>query len=87
MTVEDALKENTLTGAFVSSKPLDDCQLTFGFTTVDALPFFIAQIKQGEDGKYTLRNTIAFTESELKHFAWFMRRVLQEPQPSRDSVG
>lgn len=86
MTIEDALNSgNSISGTFVSSKPLDDCQLTFGFTTVDALPFFIAQIKAEEGGKYTLRNTIAFTESELKHFAWFMRRVLQEPNQPRDT--
>lgn len=84
MTVEDALKENTISGTFVASKPLDDCQLIFGFTTVDKLPFLIAQVKEEEPGKYTLKNTIAFTESELKHFAWFMRRVLQEPVSTRD---
>ena len=80
--IEDALNgENSLTGTFVSSKPLDDCSVTFGFTTVEALPFFIAQIKE-QDGKYVLKNTIGFTEAELKHFAWFMRRVLHQPTPA-----
>ena len=80
MTVRDALDpKDCLTGTFVSTKPLDDCKLIFGFTTAEELPFFISQIKEEADGKYVLKNSIAFTQEELKQFAWFMRRVLSQP--------
>ena len=77
--IEDAIDpKNCLTGTFVSTKPLDDCDLAYGFTSIDNLPFFITQVKKDADGKYIMENSIAFTDVELQKFVRFMRKVLHE---------
>lgn len=78
MTVEDALKSGeSITGSFTAMKPLDGCDITWGFTTMESLPFFISQLKRNEDGTHMMRNSIAFTEGEFRHFIGFMRLLLE----------